>query len=167
MKKIISLFVLFSGLLISCKGDQGEPGINSIGNVFEIEADFNAVNGYSTLFEFPSSVEVFESDVVLVYILTEVNGGVSVWELLPDSVFLNDGSILQYDFDHTFLDVVIFLNGDTDFDALDDAWTQNQVFRIAVLPADFAQNNNIDITNIDEVTGALSIENIERIQLNN
>ena len=40
-----------------------------------------------------------------------------------------------------------FLDGTTDFDTLDDAWTQNQVFRVVVVPADNV--DRIDTSNLD------------------
>ncbi|MFN2262219.1 MAG: hypothetical protein ABR595_09170, partial [Psychroflexus sp.] len=59
-------------------------------------------------FEFPLDVEVFESDVVMVYLLEEQisdsSGPVDVWTPLPQSFFFNDGSQVVYNFNHTFFD---------------------------------------------------------------
>jgi hypothetical protein len=168
MKTITGILLVFAlAVLTSCVGEPGPPGPpgedgdSFIGSVFEIEGDFTASNDYSLFFEFPNTIEVFESDVVLVYILweqtTDNNGDpVDVWRLLPQTVVLNDG-ILQYNYDHTFNDVQVFLEGTTDFNNLLPAEWQDQVFRIAVLPADYAMNKNLDVSDFGSVMQALKI----------
>ncbi len=186
-----STVLLFSALLtlffISCEGPQGPPGfdgfdgadgqdgldgVNILGKVLEIEGDFNAGNDYSIFFEFPQTVEVFESDVVLVYLLwdqTEDSNGeaVDIWRLLPQTRILDQG-LLQYNFDHTFLDVNIFLESDFDLATLQAGDTENQVFRIAILPADFVSSAKTDTGNIDAVMRSLNVteSDIQRIRLN-
>jgi hypothetical protein len=144
MKKISSIILLFASVFIlSCEGPMGPPGQDGdslIGTIFEMEGDFKASNNYELFFDFPQNFEIYETDVVLVYILWEVatvNGKkTDVWRLLPQTVILDDG-VLQYNFDYTVNDVKIFLEGNTNFNNLLPAETQDQVFRIAVLPADF------------------------------
>ncbi|MGB5648222.1 collagen-like protein [Muriicola sp.] len=185
MKKM-SLF--FSALavvfMISCEGPAGPPGppgfdgfdgqdgINILGTVFEIEGSFNQANDYALLYEFPTTVEVFESDVVLVYILWDQaedgNGDpVDIWRLLPQTRLLDQG-ILQYNFDHTFFDVSVFLESDFDLATLQTGDTDNQVFRIAVLPAAYGTTGKLDTSNIDAVMRALNVsENeVQRVILN-
>ncbi|WP_127846404.1 hypothetical protein [Psychroflexus aestuariivivens] len=175
MKKIstILLGILF---LISCEGDRGPagppgpPGSGEaiIGNIYEIEADLLPQNNYATNYEFPLDVEVFESDVVMVYLLEEQisdsSGPVDVWTPLPQSFFFNDGSQVVYNFNHTFFDVKIFLNGNTNLDTLPDAFIFNQIFRIAILPADFAENNpNVNLNNLESVMQATNNNEIEKL----
>ncbi len=148
MKTIKTLVLLLTTLIIvsSCEGPMGPPGVpgedgdSLMGTVFEIEGDFKASNNYQLYYDFPGNFKVYDSDVVLVYILWDVvnvNGkNTDVWRLLPQTRILNNG-ILQYNFDFTVNDVSIFLEGDVDFNTLPFADTQDQVFRIAVLPADF------------------------------
>jgi len=144
MKKIAGIILFFAAvILISCEGPMGPPGQDGdslIGTIFEKEGDFRASNNYELFFDFPQNFEIYETDVVLVYILWEVanvNGNnTDVWRLMPQTVILDDG-VLQYNFDYTVADVKIFLEGTTDFSQLLPAETDNQVFRIAVLPADF------------------------------
>lgn len=182
MKTIKGILLALSvALFASCEGPigpvglQGEPGLDGdafIGSIFEIEGDFTAGNDYSLFFEFPNTIEVFESDVVLVYILweqTEDNSGqpVDVWRLLPQTVVLNEG-VLQYNYDHTFNDVQVFLEGTIDFNTLLPAEWQDQVFRIAVLPADYAKNKNIDLTDFSGVMKSMKINpnSIQKLDLN-
>ena len=167
----------------SCEGPVGPPGppgfdgrdgldgVNILGQVIEIEGTFNNNNGYSLLFEFPQTVEVFESDVILVYILwdqTQDGNGVPVdiWRLLPQTRLLNQG-ILQYNYDHTFFDVSIFLESDFDLGTLQPGDTDNQIFRIAVVPADFAAGSKTNFSNIETVMSLLNVQetDIQRVSI--
>lgn len=163
MKTITAiLFLLTAVLITSCEGPMGPPGLdgldgdNMIGTVFEIEGDFTPQNNYMLYYQFPANFKVYDGDIVLVYILWEISGGTDVWRLLPQTVVLDDG-ILQYNFDYTINDVQIFLEGTTDFNRLRPAETDDQIFRIAVLPAAFAQNKSIDVTDLDVVMKSLNI----------
>jgi hypothetical protein len=187
MKKVTLVLGAFIALFfISCEGPQGPPGfdgfdgqdgqdgedgVNILGTVVDIEGDFNP-NDYSIVYEFPQTVEVFETDVVLVYILWEQldNGNeppIDVWRLLPQTLLLDQG-ILQYNYDHTFFDVNIFLEGDFDLGTLVAADTQDQVFRIAILPAEKLAGSKLDKSNVNAVMRTIGVEekDVQRYKLN-
>jgi hypothetical protein len=184
MKNITLVFsALLSLIILSCEGPVGPPGppgfdgvdgvdgVNILGQVLEIEGTFDAGNDYSIFYEFPTTVEVFESDVVLVYLLWDVdvdgNGEpLDIWRLLPQTRILNQG-LLQYNYDFTFLDVLLFLESDFDLGTLSPGDTDNQVFRIAIVPAEFAQSSKMDTSNIEEVMSSLNVREIDinRIKL--
>lgn len=171
----------FVFLLISCEGPVGPPGppgfdgldgldgadgVNILGTVYDITGDFTAGNNYSFFSVFSEDapeLEVFETDVVLVYILWETvddpGGGapIDVWRLLPQTRLLDQG-ILQYNYDHTFLDVSIFLEADFDLATLAPGDTDNQTFRIAVLPADGLSQARLDVSNMQAVLDYLQVE---------
>jgi hypothetical protein len=156
MKKITIILILFSTIMISsCEGPMGPPGMDGdalIGTIFEMEGDFKASNNYELFFNFPNNFEIFDTDVVLVYILWDVqtiNGKqTDVWRLLPQTVILDEGFI-QYNFDQTVADVRVFLETTLPFSELRPAETQGQVFRIAVLPADFiAEKKSAEIRDL-------------------
>lgn len=174
MKTITSLFLFLSiVILISCEGPIGLPGYDGvdgidgeIGNIFEIQDDFTSENDYIIYRTFPDNFVVYDGDAVLVYILweqVETNAGLTdVWRLLPQTVVLNDG-VLQYNFDFTTADVQIFLEGTTNFNNLLAAETEDQIFRVAVLPAVLAKNNSIDVTDFNAVMKSLNL-NFNSIQ---
>lgn len=142
-------------------GKDGVDGVNILGSAFEIEGDFTATNEYLLYFQFPNSIEVYESDIVLVYILWETvtgsdNKPLDVWRLLPQTVILDEG-ILQYNYDYTREDVQVFLGGTLDFATLLPAEWENQVFRIVVMPADFAIDLSLDVTNYNMVMKSLDL----------
>lgn len=141
-------------------GQDGQDGINILGQVLDIERSFTPENNFEIFYEFPQTVEVFETDVVLVYLLwaqTEDGNGeaVDIWRLMPQTRILDQG-LLQYNYDHTFLDVNLFLESDFDLTTLPPGDTDNQVFRIAILPAEMTQSK-LDTSNIHAVMGRLNI----------
>ena len=145
MKKLPLLFTLCTFVLLSScigpDGPPGPPGIGELAKVFEATANFNPGNSYSKFVPFPSDILVYESDVVLVYLLEEVvNGDIDVWSQLPQTYFLDQGTLL-YKFDHTFIDVNISLDANFNLNTLASDYTDNQIFRIAIIPAEYANSN--------------------------
>lgn len=154
--------ILTIALLSACEGEQGPPGVpgedgyNILGTVFEIEGTFSNSNDYLLYYSFPSNFEVINGDIVMVYILWDVDGNLDVWRALPQTIFFDQGPLV-YNFDYTTGDVQIMLEGAIDFSSLGSEWTDNQVFRIAVIPADLVtQNKSLDITDYTSVMKALN-----------
>lgn len=186
MKKLnLFLGALITLFFISCEGPQGPPGLNGfdgldgidgqdginiLGKVVDIEGSFTLDNNYSIFYEFPQSIEVFETDVVLVYLLwdqTEDGNGdpVDIWRLMPQTRILDQG-LLQYNYDYTFFDVNIFLESDFNLGTLPSGDTDNQVFRIAILPAE-STTGKLDTSDINSVMSRFGIteEDIQKIKL--
>ena len=141
--KTVLLAISFAFIMNSCEGPMGPPGQDGealIGSIFEFEGDFLPSNNYKLYYTFPSNFKIYDTDVVLVYILWDVvnlNGkNTDVWRLIPQTLVYDQG-ILQYNFDYTIKDVSVFIETTMPFNQLLPAETQDQVFRIAVLPADF------------------------------
>ena len=189
MKKVTLILGTFLALfIVSCQVDgidgrdglngldgrdgiDGQDGINILGKVIDIEGDFTAQDDYSIFYEFGQDIEVFETDVVLVYILfdqTEDSNGelVDIWRLLPQTLIVDQG-LLQYNYDHTFLDVNIFLEADFDLANLLPGDTDNQVFRIAVLPAETTGKSSLDRTDMNAVMASLGVSanDVKRVKL--
>ncbi len=148
--KYLFLFLALSSSIFfsSCEGPTGppgEPGINILGQVFEVTVDFTVANDFQQLVSIPNNVEVFESDVILVYWLEDVvpgaGGTIDLWSPLPQTIYLDGGGQFQYTFNHSFVDVLLFLQGDIDLSTLGNGFTNDQVFRIAVVPSEFADVN--------------------------
>ncbi|MCB0452728.1 MAG: hypothetical protein KDC94_07520, partial [Aequorivita sp.] len=65
-----------------------------------------------------------------------------VWSPLPQNIFYNNGDIIQYIFTNTFVDIQMLIEGNFDLSTLNDPGVlNNQTFRIAVVPAEFAATN--------------------------
>lgn len=152
MKRILSIITVFTLLLTSCTAEDGRDGAIIASSAFEIELDFTAANNFE--FVEPYGFEVLPTDVTLVYVLWEIIDGQEVWRLVPQTVQFLDGD-LTYNFDFTQTDVRFFLDGTTDFSLLDDSYTQNQVFRVVVVPAD--NLGRIDLSNIETMSNFYGI----------
>lgn len=176
MKKIYFLLSVLAFSLVSCSGDdgpigppgpqgpQGPAGVDGlIGTVFDIQGDFTVENDFSLFAEFAdfTDVEVFETDVVLVYLQVGQDGEaggepVYLYRLLPQTYYLDGGETMQYNYDYTFFDVNIFLDASVPLENLTPAFTDDQVFRVAIIPAEMAQNTNLDVSNYQEVMSAIN-----------
>jgi hypothetical protein len=172
MRKIITLLAVvgmfgFQG----CTGPEGPPGAPGydgqdglIADAIEItNVSFTASNSFSIFKTFAKPI--YDSDMVLVYRLSDVVNGVDVWKLLPETYYFPDGTRnFTYNFDFTRNDVNIFLEGNNLGTVLDQ-FRLNQIFRIVVIPANLI--NGIDKNNYNAVMATLKInENqIQKIDL--
>ena len=168
MKKLLSLLVVASIFFVSCSSD-GEPGppgppgldgVNIVGQAFEVNVDFLESADYSIFAEIPSNIEVLDSDIVLVYWLEFEDNGNDVWNLMPQTIYFDDGQF-QYNYNHTAFDVNIYLQGNIDLSTLGDRYTQEQVFKIVVLPVDYAENTNIDVSDYQQLKSQVNIKEFD------
>jgi hypothetical protein len=172
MKKLLAISLSLFGILSfqACVGPEGPPGVdgldgvNIVSEVFEVELDFTAANNYSEQFKFTPAI--IDSDVVLAFIEWELDSGNSVWRALPQTVFFNEGGVLIYNYDFSKVDFRLFLDGSINPAGLGTEWKMNQLFRVIVVPGDYA-SNRIDWTNYEAVTAMLGLkdEDFKRIEL--
>ena len=193
MKKATLLLGSFLTLfLISCEGPQGPPGFDGFdgldgaqgpagedgiqGQVFEIDGvnfgyDANS-NLHSAIINFGDNTdfEVFESDAVLVYRFDgeiELDDGsfANAWSLIPQNFFLDEGTI-QYTAAHNFIDVELFIDGNFDLSNLNTDFTDNQFFRVVIVPSVFL-TSKMDKSNIDSVMNSLGIseQDVQKIKM--
>ncbi|MCV6630914.1 MAG: collagen-like protein [Flavobacteriaceae bacterium] len=170
MKKFSLILAIVIGM-IGCTGPagldgrDGEDGIDGAAEyakILEFNANFNTGNSYEEIFSFPNAIEVFETDVVMVYIRwkeeTLDNGEkVDVWRALPQTSFMNNGSFV-YNFDHTFVDIRFFLDGNYDFTSLSPDYVSNQIFRVAIIPAKNAKSLQYDFSSLPAVMQNLNLD---------
>ena len=167
MKRLFSLFTVFALIFTSCEGPQGPPGFDGLdgldgeiiaSSAFEIVIDFNTDNDFEYIEAY--GFNVLPSDVTLVYILWDTINGQDIWRLMPQTVYFDNDTNLVYNFDFTQDDVRFFLEGTTDLNTLDDIWTQDQVFRVVVVPAD-----NVDGIDVSDINAVLSINDIQSVDI--
>lgn len=174
MKKIITLLLVVGTITFqACEGPMGPPGldgqdgedgVNIVGEVFEVEADFTPEGNFG--FVDPYGFDILESDKVLVYILFDVEEDRDVWRLLPQTIYLSQG-IFSYNYDFTTVDYSVFLEGNFDLNTLGSEWTDNQVFRVLIVPADRI-DTRVDYSDHEAMLKMLEIdeESIQRKNLN-
>jgi hypothetical protein len=156
MKTKITLIAAFLGLLMlqSCTVREEVvtpivPDNDTISAVKEVTVSFNNSNNYTRLIAF--NRPIYNSDMVLVYHLYDVVNGNDVWRQMPQTYYIGATGELDYNFDFTKFDVNIFLGANFNLNTLSANWTQNQTFRIVIIPANFAGKVAIDYTNYYEV----------------
>ncbi|HSJ69059.1 MAG TPA: hypothetical protein VK921_15350 [Anditalea sp.] len=175
MKKFFVPFILLGAIIIqACEGPigregpmgpEGPPGVSVEADIFEIEATFAAATDWSVIGEYDDFGGLFlSSDKLLIYHLWE-QGDADVWRMLPQTIFMQQG-IFQYNYDFTDLDFQIFLEGNFDLNTLEPVWTDNQIFRLVILPT-VPTNFRIDYSNYEEVVKHFNLDedNIKRVTL--
>ncbi|CAI8182051.1 MAG: Uncharacterised protein [Formosa sp. Hel1_33_131] len=165
MKRILTFMTLFTLLLTACEGAPGPAGFDGldgqdgeliVADAFQItDVDFISSDDFQVTFE---GFDLIESDVALVYIKWILDDGTITWRQLPQTVFFNNG-VLIYNFDFTQDTITFFLDGTIDFNFLDNSWTQNQEFRVVIVPAN--QVNSVDSSDLNTVMALGNIENFE------
>ncbi|TRX42110.1 hypothetical protein [Flavobacterium restrictum] len=163
MKTIITLFAIVGMIAFtSCTGPEGAPGVPGqdglLGSVYENKSssyyNFTSSNNYKVRFNFPK--EIYDSDVVLVYRLAGVdNNGKAIWKFLPETYYQNnDARDFSFNFNFTYSYVDIYMSG-TNLITVSNDYRLNQIFRIVVVPADFA--STVNKNNFTAVMTALKI----------
>ena len=165
MKRTISIIALLFVLLTACEREAGPPGLNgqdalraeSFDKIVDFEY-FDDSGLQKTFINLPFDLN--DSEAVLIYRLEDVVniGGspTNAWSLLPQNFFLEDGNIIQYIFNHTFSDVELLIDGNFDLSTLDPGFTQNQRFRVVILPASLI--NGVDTSDLNTVMALGNIE---------
>jgi len=157
MKKIILLIAIATTFLFQGCTTKEEIHADLLAEVFEVRTSFTAANNYSRLVTL--NPPIYNSDMVLVYRLFDVLNGQSLWRQLPQAVYLPQGE-LDYNFDFTRNDINIFLESDFDLATLGAFWSQNQVFRVVIIPGYFSNKNKkaIDFNDYNAVVKAFNIK---------
>ena len=163
MKKF-TLFLAIIGMLSfqSCTVHDTTPitttDNDTISEVWEFTRSFSTGNNFSNLITFPHTI--YSSDMLLMYRLSAVSNGADVWKLLPESYFMNNGTLdFRYDFDFTKYDVNVYMDG-FDLAGVSAAYRTNQVLRVVVIPGFFGNKNTntVDFNNYNAVLNAYHID---------
>ena len=144
MRHIFLFLFGLSFLFLSCEGPEGPPGapgVNILGKVIEVSVDLDQGNGYQQIVTLPLDIEVFESDAILVYRHEGIFDTADIWTPLPTTYFDAGGGTFLYTFNHTYFDVKFFRDGNFNLNTLGSEWTQNQLFRIAIVPAEYGDGS--------------------------
>jgi hypothetical protein len=162
MKKIITLLAVIGMFgFQSCEGPQGPPGIPGedglIAEVYELQNknfSFNSQDGYFIYEKLQPNI--LASDQILIYRLTgTINSNTPIWQLIPRTIYLDNGEELDYDFDFSKEDFTIYAGGTYNL-ALTPEFLNNQTFRIVIIPGYFSKI--VDVNNYNEVVGALNLD---------
>lgn len=161
MKKLLTLILCSAFILSSCgedgpPGPPGEDGIYIVGETYEYNVNFTYYpdeNLHSAFLEFPP---VEPSDGILVYRMALIDN-VETWSLIPQNFFLPQG-IIQYVYTHTNEDVELIIDGNFDLSTLGTQYTRTQVFRVIIVPSDYATTSGVDVRNMEAVLRSFNIK---------
>lgn len=168
-KATLFLGALLTLFFISCEGPAGPPGRDGLDGApgaefeaaaFEIEVDLNLntdLNRYEFYNQYPSDIVLLPDDVILMYRLEEVSDGLDVWRQMPQPYFSGEG-LLYYNFDFTQGDYTVLLEPEFEANLVPVDLTDNQVFRIVIVPSDLGTAVDMDQTNLSSVLSALGVE---------
>ncbi|CAN5208108.1 hypothetical protein BH23BAC3_BH23BAC3_10760 [soil metagenome] len=182
MKKIIkfliasiSIFLLLNGCSErgpmgpeGPSGAQGPAGPTILPTSFEFEIDLLRANNFEYYQDIPSQIEVFNSDMILAYVLEDFipEDDLDVWRKLPLTEF-NDRGTLQLDFDFTAVDMHFFLHSNYTLGSADEL--DGLLIRAVHIPADFLNSNKaqkiLDAETYDEIEMIIGSE-MQSIKLN-
>ncbi|MCV9385857.1 hypothetical protein [Reichenbachiella ulvae] len=167
MNKLSILSLLSAMILFSCQGPPGptgrpgQDGLDGVngeeGYTFEYILDFEGPD-YAALLDLPVDFVMYDSDVMLVYLLWEVEqDGTEIWRALPQTLYFQDG-MLSYNYDFTKYNASIFLDGTVALNTLHSDWTHDWIARVVVVPAQFVNaRTTIDFNNYNEVKEYLNL----------
>ncbi len=116
--------------------------------IFERNVNFNfdaQSNQLGTIINYPSNFQSREDDLVIVFLQNGIdNTGFPLWDALPRTFFLDDRQII-YNFNYSVDRIEILIDDSNRLDrtSIPAEFTDNQLFRIAVLPGQFSVSGKI------------------------
>ena len=165
MRKYFTLMLIavFTFAVVSCDTRNDDvivqdtdtyPVVLDINNV---NFDNDAQNGYHIERSFTSPL--MSTDVVLIYRKGgSATDGSAIWQLIPRTIYLDGGNELDYDFDFTKNDIMIYANGNYDISATPE-YLNNQTFRVVLVPASAgAKSASVNYTDYDSVIRYFKID---------
>ncbi|MDQ3394161.1 MAG: hypothetical protein M3512_08625 [Bacteroidota bacterium] len=158
MKQLVQLtFIMIFAIGVSCKVTEGPPGPAGAqgdsgpagppgpsgasartASLFDLPpVTFDSENGYEVGFGFEDTdIEIFDTDVIMVYMPYGVFQDEPVWTPLPVT-FYPDGNPLKYNFAFSHLALFLFIEAQQEvIDAQDPDTFTEMFFRVAILPAE-------------------------------
>ena len=170
MKKYFSLFLiaLFGLVAVSCDTRNDDPiqdydTYSITYDITNVNFEYNATDGYyiSRTFNNP----LFNTDVLLVYRKSgSTSNGSPVWQQIPRTLYISATQELDYDFDFTANDVMIYAGGNYDISTT-PSYLNNQTFRIVQVPASAGKNANVDFSDYNSVIKHFNIDDSKRVEL--
>jgi hypothetical protein len=172
MKKILLLLVMIGGMatFTSCNDDDevvyaGDG--DTISEVYEVSnVNFRPDN---TTGIWASTIPLnltYNSDMVLVYRLAGLYQGEDVWEMLPRTEFLGGESEVEFDFNFRMTDVEVTMNPLNVDLTLFPEFTQNQVYRIVIIPGYVTTAGRMDYRDLKTTMAKFNLKEADVKKIN-
>jgi len=169
MKKIITILAvvgMFS--LQGCTPVDDSVDNDTIPYAFQFTDNLGRVTNkeYNIIstFQFEINDNLRDDETVLIYRLKGfVNSSTPVWQLIPRTIYLDNGEELDYDYDFSKIDFIITARGT--YNLLDTPnFINNQTFRVVILPSNLIFSVNTH--NYLEVMSALKLKESQVKKIN-
>lgn len=153
MKKIITLFAVTGMFILQGCTIENDPDFvdnDTIAEVYQLDNvgfNYNLNDGFNIYEEL--NPLLYDEDVILIYRkIGYINAtNAPIWQLIPRTIYLENGRELDYDFDFSNEHFIIYAKGNYDV-RLTPQYINNQTFRIVIVPgsksgsAKFANKND-------------------------
>jgi len=169
MKKLTSLFlvVIFAFATFSCRSNDDIVYVDydTYPVAYDIKNEnFQFINNtwqISKTFYNP----MYSTDMLLMYMkVGETNDGFPIWQQIPITFYLNDGHEVDYNYDFSRYDFVIYAGGT--FDLTNTSYVINKTFRVLLIPADYGgKSAQVDYSNYNDVIEYYSIDDSNPMNL--
>jgi hypothetical protein len=140
------------------------PEAFEIKNVNLAKVANNEYNLKST-FKFEIGGDLYDDETVLVYRMTGlINTNTPIWQLIPRTIYLSNGDILDYYYDFSKVDFIITARGS--YNLLNTpTYIDNQTFRIVIIPSKLSKK--VDTNNMEAVMNAANLKekDVKKISL--
>ncbi|MDO4728965.1 MAG: hypothetical protein Q4B43_08195 [Bacteroidota bacterium] len=150
MRKVLFVFVIVASFVfqgcIGPAGPPGPPGSSVVSAVRDVTVSFSPSNGFNVTVPLPQ--QLYNSDVVIAYEMSGIDGGNPIWKSLPSTYYVNGGEV-RYFYDYTRNDIAFYLDTDLPPQAVPIQYVANKTFRIVILPAHLL--SDVDVTNFDNL----------------
>ena len=160
MKKLLpfAMLAFFSLFLLSCETDDSRDNgqdYDTYPVMKDVTGSFSASNEYTL----QQSIQIPQSDVVLVYRNTATSGS-AVWQLIPKTEYLSADRELDYNFLFSTDAVEIYTEANFDQSTMSTdertRYLNSQRFRIVLVPASVAAST--DTSSYNSVLRAMEVQ---------
>ena len=99
---------------------------------------------------------MFETDMLLIYKkVGNTNNNAPIWQQIPITLYLQGGNEVDYNFDFSRFDFVIYAGGNF---SLTPEFTQNQTFRVLIIPASYGKTTEVNYNDYNSVVNYYKID---------
>ncbi len=170
MKKLLTFVMMaaFGLWMISCdtRDDRDYVDHDTYSIVYDlanVDLTYSPADG---LYSISRTMNIYNSDVLLMYRRTgTTTTGQPVWQQIPRTIYFNSGDELDYDFDFSSQDFVIYASGTYDLSTTPE-YINDQTFRVVIVPASFgAQKSQVDYSDYDSVIQHYNIDDSKPVKL--
>lgn len=153
------LLIIFAFGAISCTSDDNSANIDydTYPVVYDVKNEnFTLNNGIyqiSKTFNNP----MYETDMLLVYMQTgSTSNNSPIWQQIPVTLYVNNGDEVDYNYDFSRYDFVIYAGGT--FDLGGTSYINNKTFRVLLVPASYGKSTTLDLSNYESVISHFQID---------